>query len=100
MPASPPPLRSFVPVAEDSHFPIQNLPYGVFRRAGGEPAVGVALGDWVVDLAVLEERGLLATPALAGRRVFRRPALNDFLALGRPAWCEVRDRLTRLLAAA
>jgi fumarylacetoacetase len=41
-----PKLRSFVPVAPDSHFPIQNLPYGVFTTpANYTPRIGVAIGD-------------------------------------------------------
>src|SRR5262245_54722860 len=99
-PAAAPPPRSFIAVAEDSHFPIQNLPYGVFRpRPDGGPRIGVALGEWVVDLAVLEDSGLPATPALAGRRVFRERTLNAFMALGRPAWREARAALTRPLSA-
>ncbi len=93
-----PSLRSFLDVAPESHFPIQNLPYGVFiPDAGAPPRVGVALGDWVVDLSVLEERGLLNTPALRGRRVFREPALNAFMALGPAAWREAREAISRLL---
>src|SRR5262245_57701491 len=96
-PANP---QAFVPVAADSHFPLQNLPYGVFRpRAGGQPRVGVALGDWVVDLSALAGSGLLNTPALRGESVFDRGSLNAFAALGRPAWREVRARLTQLLSA-
>ncbi len=99
-PSSRPATRSFVPVAPESHFPLQNLPYGVFRpRAGGAPRVGVAIGEMVLDLAVVEDAGLLAGPALAGRRVFASPALNAFLALGRPAWSEVRATITQLLSA-
>lgn len=98
-PTNDPALRSFVPVASESHFPIQNLPYGVFRRPGEPPRVGVAIGDQVLDLALLEDQGLLDTPALRGRRVFAAPALNAFLALGRPAWDEARARLSRLLRA-
>ncbi len=99
-PSSRPATRSFVPVAPESHFPLQNLPYGVFRpRAGGAPRVGVAIGEMVLDLAVVEDAGLLAGPALAGRRVFAGPALNAFLALGRPAWSEVRATITQLLSA-
>src|SRR5690349_3787433 len=98
-PTNDPALGSFVPVAPESHFPIQNLPYGVFRRPGGEPRVGVAIGDHVLDLALLEERGLFDTPALRGRRVFAAPALNAFLALGRPAWDEARSRVSQLLRA-
>src|SRR5439155_13679276 len=47
-------LRSFIPVARDSHFPIQNLPYGVFRRDSGDaPRVGIAIGEHVLDLCLL-----------------------------------------------
>src|SRR5947209_14227933 len=93
-----PSLRSFVPVAPESHFPIQNLPYGVFRRrSGGEPRVGVAIGEWVLDLAVLEGQGLFDSPTLRGRRVFHEPVLNPFMALGRPAWREARAAVSRLL---
>jgi fumarylacetoacetase len=93
-------VRSFVPVTPDSHFPIQNLPYGVFRsRSGGAPHIGVAIGDMVLDLAILEESGLLDTPAIHGRGVFQEPTLNAFMALGRTAWREVRESVRRLLSA-
>ena len=43
--------RSFIEVPPDSHFPLQNLPYGVFSRAGAsERTVGVRLGDHVLEL--------------------------------------------------
>jgi fumarylacetoacetase len=91
-------LRSFVPVAPESPFPIQNLPYGVFRRRrGDDPHLGVAIGDWILDLRVLDEAGLLKSPALGNQRVFQQPTLNAFLALGRPAWREARALLGRLL---
>jgi fumarylacetoacetase-like protein len=46
-----PKLRSFIDVAPDSHFPIQNLPYGVFSAKDGlAPRIGVAIGDTVLDL--------------------------------------------------
>jgi fumarylacetoacetase len=93
-------LRSFVPVPPDSHFPIQNLPYGIFRpKSGGLARVGVAIGERVLDLSVLEDEGHFDGPELRGRRVFNRPALNAFMALGRPAWREARALLTRLLSA-
>jgi fumarylacetoacetase len=99
-PTNDPALRSFIPTTPESHFPIQNLPYGVFRRRGGwESSVGVAIGDAVLDLTLLEERGLLDGAALRGRRVFDQGKLNPFLALGRFAWSEVRARVSRLLSA-
>jgi fumarylacetoacetase len=94
------PTRSFIDVSPDSHFPIRNLPYGVFRpKAGGPARVGVAIGDWVLDLAVLSAAGLLETPLLAGRSYFDRPALNAFMAAGRATWREARAAIQDLLAA-
>ena len=95
-----PALRSFVPVATDSHFPIQNLPYGVFRRAGDDRAhIGVAIGDFVLDLAVLQDKGYFDGPALHKSRVFGIGILNAFLAFGRDAWAEARSTISRLLRA-
>jgi fumarylacetoacetase len=82
--------------APDCHFPLQNLPYGVFSRAGEAPRCGVAIGDFVADLAALEASGLIA----AGAKVFDAPALNGFMALGEAAWDAVRTRLTALFAEA
>jgi Fumarylacetoacetase N-terminal len=51
-----PTLRSFIDVDATSDFPIQNLPYGVFStRDGLAPRVGVAIGDYVLDLWELEQ---------------------------------------------
>jgi fumarylacetoacetase len=80
---------SWVDVPEGSDFPIENLPYGAFSTAPGEPPrIGVAVGDHVLDLA----------PALADP-VFGEPTLNGFLAQGRPRWRAVRARITELLTA-
>ncbi|MDP2359562.1 MAG: fumarylacetoacetase [bacterium] len=91
-------LRSFVPGAQETDFPIQSLPFGVFVPvAGGAPRVGVAIGDQVLDLAALEEAGCFSGPRLEGKRVFAADALNAFMALGPAAWAEVRARLQDLL---
>jgi len=91
------PLKSFIDVAPDSHFPLQNLPFGVFRPPNGAARIGVALGDYVVDLAALQSAGHF--PDLRDRQLFERDSLNDFLALGRPAWKNIREILQRLLSA-
>jgi len=92
--------RSFIEVAPDSHFPIQNLPFGIFSTAADpRPRAGVAIGELVLDLAALEEAGLLAV-APAGRRVFARDTLNAFIALGRPVWTHARSRVRELLSEA
>ncbi len=93
-----PNMQSFVDVPTGSDFPIHNLPYGVFRpSAGARPRIGVAIGDGVLDLSVLAERGFLSGRALGDGDAFRQPTLNAFMALGRPAWREARARLTRFL---
>ncbi|WP_308639693.1 fumarylacetoacetase [Paenibacillus silvisoli] len=92
--------RSFIEVEPDSHFPIQNLPYGVFRpKRGGNPRVGVAIGNYVLDLALLDEAGYLAGTRAAAKHVFAQPTLQAFMALGRPAWNEIRAVVSSLLLA-
>lgn len=93
-----PTLRSFIDVPPDSDFSIHNLPYGVFKPAfGAAPRIGVAIGDQVLDLSVLADRRLLAGNELGFGSVLGLSSLNAFMALGRPAWREVRRRLTQLL---
>jgi fumarylacetoacetase len=95
-----PSLRSFVPVTAESHFPIQNLPFGVFRRRPGEGAsIGVAIGDQVLDVTALEMLGLLTVPDVGPERIFAHGRLNEFFALGQTAWSRVRRRISQLLRA-
>lgn len=92
--------ESFVEVDEGSHFPLQNLPWGVFSlRADGRKRIGTRLGDWVVDVAGLQAHGLFDGPQLRGTAVFDQPTLNPFMALDAPSWNEARATLQTLLAA-
>src|SRR5438876_8333736 len=98
------PLKSFIEVAADSGFPIQNLPFGVFQPKQGKPRAGVAIGDLIVDLSVLEELGHFdfveaAVPSGSQRHIFSEDSLNAFLALGRPAWRKAREIVQHLLSA-
>jgi fumarylacetoacetase len=90
-----PTLRSFIPVDPASDFPIQNLPYGVFSaKDGSAPRVGVAIGDYVLDLWELEQDGRLDVSDLG---VFAAPMLNPFMALGPQVWSRTRARISKLL---
>jgi fumarylacetoacetase len=90
-----PKLRSFIHVDPSSDFPIQNLPYGVFTATDrSAPRVGVAIGDYVLDLAELEQRSLLGVGAPG---VFSASQLNPFMALGPKAWSRTRARISELL---
>ncbi|WP_078414329.1 fumarylacetoacetase [Priestia abyssalis] len=92
-------IRSFIEVGSESHFPIQNLPYGVFRpRSGGAPRIGVAIGDYILDLALLDDAGHFNMTGAAGTGVFNQPSLNAFMALGKKVWQEVRAQIQRLLS--
>jgi fumarylacetoacetase len=93
-----PELKSWVESANksESHFPIQNLPFGIFSSASGSPRAGVAIGDCILDLSIIEDAGLLN--GIAGtEKVFNRGRLNDFISLGKPAWHALRGRLSELL---
>lgn len=101
-PQRPPDLSTWLtgPIPPASPFPVTNLPYGVFSRAGdGVPCPGVAVGDdTILDLAALARGGLL--PAEAGfLEGGGRPAptLNAFMAAGPAAWAAVRATLTALV---
>jgi fumarylacetoacetase len=91
-----PNLRTFLDVAPESNFPIQNLPYGVFSPEGRDARIGVAIGDYVLDLALLADRGLLGDEA---RRIgyFSARSLNSFMGQGRTVWSAVRSRISELL---
>ena len=92
-------MKSFIEVAPDSHFPIQNLPFGIFKPAQGDARVGVAIGEFVLDLSVLEEAGHFQGSEFPSGNVFSEDALNGFLALGRPAWSKARQVIQDLLSA-
>ena len=91
------PLQSFIDIPEGSDFPLENLPFGVFRPQQGPARIGVALGQWVVDLSVLEAAGHLSVGGET-TGVFSQSALNLFLGLGRPAWKKTRETLQHLLS--
>jgi fumarylacetoacetase len=90
------PLKSFIDVPRESPFPIQNLPFGVFKPRDSAARVGVAIGEGIVDLSVLEEKGHFD---FEDRQLFSQNSLNAFLALGRPAWRKTREVLQHLLSA-
>ena len=74
-------LKPWLPVPPDSDFSIHNLPFGIFSDE--RPArAGLAIGNWVVDLAAAYALNMFPQYPEAGS-AFRKPALNDLMALGR-----------------
>ncbi len=93
-----PNLKSWVESANDpnSDFPIQNLPFGVFSLDDEPARVGVAIGDQILDMGLLEEAAGDVDP---DHPIFARPSLNAFMALGPKVWSETRAMVSRLLSA-
>ena len=89
-------LTSFIDIAADSDFSIHNLPYGIFSEAAdGKRRAGVAIGEQVLDLSVLEAEGLLS---LDGGSYFNQPTLNAFIDSGRDNWTKARTAIQMLLS--
>ena len=106
-----PQLRSWVASANtpETDFPLQNLPFGAFRRAHSQQAfrVGVAIGDQILDLTAAHASGALSGSdvgsgggggdALAALQACRAPTLNALMDLGPAAWSALRLALSRAL---
>lgn len=97
-----PALRSWVASANDgsSDFPIQNLPFGVFRRAGGSEQfrIGVAIGDQILDLGLAQHAGVFASIMDARlAHAISTPSLNALMDLGNGVSSAVRLALSLAL---
>ncbi len=96
-----PSLRSWVESANqnETDFPIQNLPFGVFRyRDKTEtPRIGVAIGDRILDLFACQQVGLFQELPEPLQAACIKPNLNPLMALGSWATSALRDRLSELL---
>ncbi|WP_029000002.1 fumarylacetoacetase [Azohydromonas australica] len=94
-----PALRSWVASAHraGTDFPIQNLPFAVFRRKGSLEAWrgGVAIGDQIVDLAAAAALAVFDGPAGMAALAGSQDKLNALMARGQPAWRALRLALSR-----
>ncbi len=93
--ANNPALSSWIAVSSDSDFPIQNIPFGVFKTAEKSPRVATIIGDTVIDLAELAKAGYFSDLEVDAA-VFSQMYINDFMALGKTATRAVRDRISDL----
>jgi len=96
-----PELRSWVESANvtDSDFPIQNLPFAIFKRRGtGEKfRAGVAIGEHIVDLRAAHKAGVFSIALTPVLKTLYKSKLNKFMSLGKDAWSELRLELSRAL---
>lgn len=90
-------VQSFIESAQDSFYPIQNLPYGVFKQGENQSAhIGVAIGDFVLDLTRLEQAGLLTSDH--HKPLFQHETLNYFASCGNHISQQIRARIQSLLS--
>jgi fumarylacetoacetase len=87
-------MKSFITYDKDSHFPIENIPFGV-ALINGEKKIVTAIGEYVFDLKMLESGGYL----LMDNKVFQSDTLNEFMGCGKKVWTDMRNRIQSLLDA-
>src|SRR5690606_40858720 len=94
-----PKLTSWVESANQPgcDFPIQNLPFGVFRRKGAAEGfrTGVAIGDQIIDLRALHEAKILTGKAADALATLTGNTLNEFMAARQDIWPALRLALSR-----
>lgn len=96
-----PDLRSWVASANDGEtdFPIQNLPFAIFRRQGHDERfrAGVAIGEHIVDLKAAHKAGVFSMALTPTLKTLYKARLNKFMSLGKQAWSALRLELSRAL---
>ena len=96
-------LKSWVESANDpsGDFPIQNLPFGIFRKRGSKesPRAGVAIGDQILDIAACSKQGLFTGQALRAAAACGDPSLNRLMSQGQTASSALRKQASKLLDA-
>lgn len=90
--ANDPNRKSWLDVEENSDFPIQNIPFGVFITKEDIITIGTRIGNYVIDLAALHQLGYFEGIPLTSD-IFMQDSLNDFIADGRKTWRLVRNRI-------
>ncbi len=89
-------LQSWVEVKPESDFPIQNLPFGIFKTENLTPRVGVAIGEYIIDLKSLHVLGYFSNLSFT-LSDFDSAYLNPIIQRGKTATRELRERLSVLL---
>lgn len=92
-----PEKKSFLSESNSTGFSIHNLPYGVFTHKDiSANHIGVAIGDYVLDLTLLETHGFLSRDKTS--LLFQKGSLNHFSAQKKAIWAAVRERIQQLLS--
>ena len=87
--------KSWIPVPENSDFPIQNIPFGVFITKDDVITIGTRIGNCAIDMGALQQLGYFEGIDLTDD-MFMQDTLNDFISDGKKTWRLVRNRLAEL----
>ncbi len=93
--ANNPAIKSWIEVKQGSDFPIQNLPFGIYKTNTQKPRVVSAIGDFIIDIAELNHNGLLKHLSI-NQDVLENESLNDLMSLGKNFSRELRNALSDL----
>lgn len=93
--ANDPSRESWISVPENSDFPIQNIPFGVFLTKDDVVTIGTRIGDSAIDMGALQQLGYFEGIELTDD-MFMQDTLNDFISDGKKTWRLVRNRLAEL----
>ena len=93
--ANDPNRKSWIPVPENSDFPIQNIPFGVFITKEDVITIGTRIGNCAIDMGALQQLGYFEGIELTDD-MFMQDTLNDFISDGRKTWRLVRNRLAEI----
>ncbi|MEN9337663.1 MAG: Fumarylacetoacetase [Bacteroidota bacterium] len=91
--ANDPSRKSWLSVSENSDFPIQNIPFGVFLTKEDVITIGTRIGDYAIDMGALQQLGYFEGIDLPDD-MFLQDTLNDFISYGKKTWRQVRNRLS------
>ncbi len=96
--ANDPHRKSWLTVSENSDFPIQNIPFGVFITKEDVVTIGTRIGDFAIDMGALQQLGYFEGIELTDD-MFMQDTLNDFISDGKKTWRLVRNRLADIFDA-
>jgi fumarylacetoacetase len=93
--ANDPKRKTWLDTPENTDFPIQNIPFGVFLTRDDIITIGTRIGDYAIDLGALHQLGYFEGIPLTDD-IFLQDSLNDFIADGRKTWRSVRNRIAEI----
>ena len=96
--ANNPTRKSWLNVADNCDFPIQNIPFGVFITKDDIITIGTRIGEYAIDLGAFHQLGYFEGIPLTDD-MFMQDSLNDFISDGRKTWRLVRNRIAEVFDA-